>query len=141
MPKLLFKADLTTIRTLERADLLLIPFANKYKENWQMQNFLSNVDKFTQKDKVVPLIDTKEFQDIKKLLGFLQVIKRKGFNKFMLDNLLIFDSNIINKACKVYQLQQITFDFNEAFHIELDGTVKSPSKQSSIFKAVGHFIL
>ena len=141
MPKLLFKADLTTIRTLERADLLLIPFANKYKENWQMQNFLSNVDKFTQKDKVVPLIDTKEFQNIKKLLGFLQVIKRKGFNKFMLDNLLTFDSNIINKACKVYQLQQITFDFNESFHIELDGTVKSPSKQSSIFKAVGHFIL
>ena len=140
MPKLLFKVEMATIKILERADLLLLPFANKYKENWQMQNFLSNIDKFTKKDKVVPLISTKEFTDIKKLLSFLQILKKKGFDNFMLDNLKIFDSSIITKACKHYHLQQVSFNFNEAFHIEVDGTIKSPSKQSSIFKPVGYFI-
>lgn len=140
LPKLLFKADTKTISILERADKLIIPFCNKYKENYMLDNFLANIKKIKSKDKCLALLDINEYQTEEKLEKVLKIVKSLGFDNFIIGNAAVRSPTLKNVALKCrlhFQVFSPEFDIN----IETDGTVKSKSgKTSSIYKSFANFI-
>ena len=140
IPKLYFKADVETLKVLEQADQLFIPFANKYKEPYFMNNFLSNIDKLQKKDKITAILNPAEFLDTKKLFSVLRVIKGLGVKSFILEDQSYLEKQVFDNFILEGNFQKQEYPKNFFMNILTDGTIITSKKNSSIFKPVVNLI-